>query len=94
MTFTLLLEFLLCFQFVFNFTEQHEALDSNSEPEGSKLAVNGLNERANYKRFLIERRVPYSVSEDEAHLNWDCYFLSLFTVMHVSSPLTHTVCLW
>lgn len=45
MFFTLLLEFLLCFQCVFNFTEQHEALDINSEPEGSKLAVNGLNER-------------------------------------------------
>jgi len=45
MIFILLLEFLLFFHCMFNFTEQHKALDINSEPQGSKLAVNGLNER-------------------------------------------------
>lgn len=49
---------------------------------------------ANYKRFLTEGRVPYSVSEDEAHLNWDYYGLPLCTVMQVSSLLTDTVSLW
>lgn len=49
---------------------------------------------ANYKRFLTEGRAPYSVSEDEAHVNWRYYGLPLRRVMQVSSPLTHTLSLW